>query len=102
MTVSVTENGDPVPGSPFTTDFSGTVTLPVSLGSAVEVREDPKSLPAGYEPLAQEANGVPYANPVQARPAVAGAAVLFVNVPTAVATELAQDAPAAGRVSRPI
>ena len=68
--------------------------LPVRLGSAVEVREDPKSLPAGYKPLTQEANGVPYANPVQIDSAVAGAAVLFVNVPTAVASELAQDAPA--------
>ena len=50
------------------------------------MREDPKSLPAGYEPLTQEANGVPYANPVQLDSAVAGAAVLFVNVPTAVAS----------------
>src|SRR5215207_6524517 len=95
VTVSVTEDGDPIPGSPFTTDDSGTVTLPISLGSAIEVREDPKSLPSGYKPLTQEANGVPYANPVRLDPAVAGAAVLFVNVPTAVATELAQDAPAA-------
>ena len=92
VTIAVTENGDPVPGSPFTTDVAGTLTLPVSLGSAVEVREDPKSLPAGYEPLTQEANGVPYANPVQLDPAVAGAAVLFVNVPSSVATELAQGA----------
>src|SRR5215204_2932267 len=36
VTVSVTEDGDPVPGSPFTTDDSGTVTLPISLGSAIE------------------------------------------------------------------
>ena len=64
----------------------------VGLGSAVEVREDPKSLPAGYEPLTQEANGVPYANPVRLDSAVADAAVLFVNVPSSVATELAQDA----------
>ncbi|MDF2760567.1 MAG: hypothetical protein K0S99_3202, partial [Thermomicrobiales bacterium] len=76
--ITVTEDGDPVPGSPLTTDDSGTVTLPISLGSAIEVREDPKSLPSGYEPLTQEANGVPYANPVRLDPAVAGAAVLFV------------------------
>ncbi len=95
VTISVSENGAPVPGSPFTTDVAGTVVLPVSLGSAVEVREDPQSLPSGYEPLTQEANGVPYANPVQIDSAVAGAAVLFVNVPRSAATELAQDAPAA-------
>src|SRR5215213_2443915 len=95
VAIAVTENGAPVSGSPFTTDVSGSITLPVKLGSAVEVREDPKSLPAGYKPLTQEANSVPYANPVQLDSAVAGAAVLFVNVPTAVATELAQDAPAA-------
>ena len=65
--------------------------VPVGLGSAVEVREDPKSLPTGYEPLSGEANGVPYANPVQLDAAVAGAAVLFVNVPSSVA-ELAQEA----------
>jgi hypothetical protein len=86
VTIAVTENGAPLAGSPFTTDVSGSLVLPVGLGSAVEVREDPKSLPAGYEPLAREANGVPYANPVQLDSAVAGAAVLFVNVPTAVAT----------------
>ena len=90
--IAVSENGDAIPDSPFTTDVAGTVVIPVGLGSAVEVREDPKSLPAGYEPLRQEAKGVPYANPVQLDSAVAGAAVLFVNVPAAVATELAQDA----------
>src|SRR5215207_6370474 len=95
VTIAVTEDGAPVAGSPLTTDVSGSLVLPVDLGSAVEVREDPKSLPAGYKPLTQEANNVPYANPVQLDSAVAGAAVLFVNVPTAVATELAQDAPAA-------
>src|SRR5829696_10378569 len=94
VAVAVTENGNPVPGSPLTTDVAGTLTVPVSLGSAIEVREDPKSLPAGYEPLTQEANGVPYANPVSLDSAVAGAAVLFVNVPDSVATELAQVAPA--------
>jgi hypothetical protein len=93
--IAVTENGAPVAGSPFTTDVAGSLVLPVGLGSAVEVREDPTSLPAGYEPLTQEANSVPYANPVQLDPAVAGAAVLFVNVPTAVASELGQGAPAA-------
>src|SRR4051794_15563607 len=92
--IAVTENGDPVPGSPFTTDSAGTVVVPVGLGSAVEVREDPKSLPAGYEPLSQEANGVPYANPVKLDSAVADAAVLFVNVPGTITTELAQDASA--------
>ena len=90
VAIAVTENGDPVPGSPFTTDVAGTLTLPVGLGSAVTVEEDPKSLPAGYEPLTLEANGVPYANPVQLDPAVAGAAVLFVNVPSTVITELDQ------------
>ena len=94
VTISVSEDGDPVPSSPSTTDVDGIVVLPVSLGSAIEVSEDPQSLPSGYEPLTQEANGVPYANPVQIDSAVAGAAVLFVNVPHAVATELAQDAPA--------
>ena len=90
VTIAVTENGDPVPGGPFTTDVDGTLIIPVGLGSAIEVREDPKSLPAGYEPLTQEANGVPYANPVRLDSAVAGAAVLFVNVPSTVAAELAQ------------
>src|SRR5829696_6024393 len=94
VTIVVTENGAPVSGSPFTTDVSGTITLPVELGSAVEVREDPKSLPAGYKPLTQEANNVPYANPVQLDSAVAGAAVLFVNVPTAVAAKLNRGTPA--------
>src|SRR3954452_24168708 len=91
VSIAVTENGDPVSGSPFTTDVAGTLTVRVGLGSAVEVREDPKSLPAGYEPLTREANGVPYANPVPLDSAVAGAAVLFVNVPASGATELAQD-----------
>jgi hypothetical protein len=90
VAIAVTENGDPVPGSPFTTDVAGTLKLPVGLGSAVTANEDPKSLPAGYEPLTNEANGVPYANPVQLDPAVAGAAVLFVNVPSSVVTELNQ------------
>ncbi len=90
VAIAVTENGAPVPGSPFTTDVAGTLAVPVGLGSAVEVREDSKSLPAGYEALTREANGVPYANPVQLDPAVAGAAVLFVNVPNSVATALSQ------------
>ena len=60
----------------------------------VTVKEDPKSLPSGYEPLTQEANGVPYANPVRLDSAVAGAAVLFVNVPTSVAARLNQGTPA--------
>src|SRR5215213_8479175 len=38
VAVAVTENGDPVPGSPFTTDVAGTLTVAVSLGSAIEVR----------------------------------------------------------------
>jgi hypothetical protein len=88
--IAVSENGDPVPGGPFTTDVDGTLIIPVGLGSAIEVREDPKTLPAGYAPLTQEANGVPYANPVQLDSAVAGAAVLFVNVPSTVTAELAQ------------
>src|SRR5829696_3821250 len=58
VAIAVTENGASVPGSPFTTDVAGTLAVPVGLGSAVEVREDPKSLPAGYEPLTNEANGV--------------------------------------------
>ena len=90
VTVTVTENGEPVSGNPFTTGVDGTAAVPVRLGSAIEIREDPASLPAGYEPLTDEANGVPYANPVRLDPAVAGAAVLFVNVPGSVATELAQ------------
>jgi hypothetical protein len=90
VAIAVTENGAPVPGSPFPTDVAGTLAVPVSLGSAVEVREDPESLPAGYEALTREANGVPYANPVQLNSAVAGAAVLFVNVPSPVATTLSQ------------
>lgn len=94
VTISVSEQGTPVPSSPATTDGDGIAVLPVRLGAAIEVREDSASLPSGYEPLTQEANGVPYANPVQIASAVAGAAVLFVNVPHAVATELAQEVPA--------
>jgi hypothetical protein len=94
VAVTVTEDDAPLPGSPFATDVTGTLGVPVRLGSAVEVREDPGSLPAGYEPLAGEANGVPYANPVRLDSAVAGAAVLFVNVPAPVAA-LDQDAAAA-------
>ena len=93
VTVAVSEDDAPIPGSPAATDINGIAVLPVSLGSAVEVREDPASLPDGYAPLTQEANGVPYANPVTIDAAVAGAAVLFVNVPSA-ATELAQAGPA--------
>ncbi len=100
VTISVSENGAPVPSSPATTDDGGIVVLPVSLGSPVEVSEDPRSLPSGYAPLTQEANGVPYANPVQIDSAVAGTVVLFVNVPHSVATELAQAAPA-GAVGEP-
>src|ERR687894_2580144 len=87
-TLTVTENGDPVSGSPFTTDVDGTAAVPVSLGSAIEIKEDPKSLPAGYAPLTQEANGVPYANPVRLDPAVVRATVLFVKVPSSVVAEL--------------
>jgi hypothetical protein len=96
VTISVSENGAPVPGSPFTTDVAGIVVLPVSLGSAVEVGEDPQSLPSGYEPLTQEANGVPYANPVQIESATADAVVLFVNVPESVTARLANDTLAVG------
>ena len=39
----------------------------VGLGSAVTVKEDPKSLPSGYEPLTRGVKDVPYANPVQTR-----------------------------------
>lgn len=88
--IAVTEEGSAVSGSPFTTDVSGAVVVPVSLGAAIGISEDQDSLPAGYEPLTQEANGVPYANPVHLDAAVAGAAVLFVNVPDTVATTLAQ------------
>ncbi|MFN8677466.1 MAG: hypothetical protein U0Z70_13915 [Thermomicrobiales bacterium] len=94
VTISVSEDGAPVSSSPAATDVNGIVVLPVSPGSTLEVREDPASLPDGYVPLAQEANGVPYANPVQIDSAVAGAAVLFVNVPRAAAASLAQEAPA--------
>ena len=95
VAIAVTENGAPVPGSPFTTDVAGTLAVPVGLGSAVEVREDPKSLPAGYAPLTKEANDVSYANPVRVDPAVAEAAVLFINVPGSVATTLDQGTSAA-------
>jgi hypothetical protein len=93
--VAVSENGTSLVGSPFTTDKTGSLGVKVGLGSAVELREDPKSLPPDYAPLTQEANGVPYANPVRLDAAVAGAAALFVNVPTSVAAALAQAAPAA-------
>jgi hypothetical protein len=92
--IDVMEDETALPGSPFQTDVAGSLFVPIGLGSAVEVREDPESLPAGYEPLKGEANGVPYANPVQLDAAVAGAAVLFVNVPSSVAAELAQEAAA--------
>jgi ribose 1,5-bisphosphokinase PhnN len=83
VAVNIEADGVGLPNSPFTTDTAGGLVVPVGLGSSLEVREDPASLPPGYEPLAQEANGVPYANPVQLDEAVAGAAVLFVNVPAA-------------------
>src|SRR5215213_5352196 len=95
VAIAVTENGDPVPGSPFTTDVDGSLVVGVGLGSEVTVKEDPKSIPSGYQPLTQEAKGVPYANPVRLDSAVADAAVLFVNVPSSVATSLAQGAPVA-------
>ena len=101
VAIAVTENGAPVSGSPFTTDVAGTLAVPVGLGAAVEVREDPKSLPAGYESLTQEANGVSYANPVQIDPAVAGAAVLFVNVPAPSPPRWPRTRPSPRRVSRP-
>ena len=95
VAVAVEENGTPLPGSPFTTDVTGALGVSVGLGSSVLVNEDPESLPAAYEPLSGEVNGVPYANPVRLDSAVAGAAVLFVNVPSNVAAELAQEATAA-------
>ncbi|HET7095542.1 MAG TPA: hypothetical protein VFI22_18770, partial [Thermomicrobiales bacterium] len=100
----VTENGSALAGSPFQTDTTGAVGVQVGLGSAVTVREDPKSLPAGYEPLTQDANGVPYANPVRLDSAAAGTAALFVNVPKAVAAQMAQaaaTAPACAPASTP-
>jgi hypothetical protein len=90
VVVAVEEDGSALPGSPFATDVTGTLAVPVGLGSAVTANEDVKSLPPGYEPLTQEANGVPYANPVKLDSATAGAAVLFVNVPAPVAAALAQ------------
>ena len=81
VSVAVTENEKPLSGSPFPPTRTAPLAVRVGLGSAVTVKEDPKSLPSGYEPLTQEANGVPYANPVQLDSATAGAAVLFVNVP---------------------
>jgi hypothetical protein len=93
--VAIEENAKPLSGSPFTADTAGTLGVRVGAGSAVEVREDPKSLPAGYEPLDQEANGVPYANPIRIDSAEAGVAALFVNVPTSVAATLAQGTPVA-------
>jgi hypothetical protein len=92
VSIAVTENGSPHSGSPFTTDASGTLGVRVGLGSSVTLREDPESLPTGYEPLTQEANGVPYANPVQLDSAAAGTAALFVNVPASVAATLNQGA----------
>ncbi len=92
VSIAVTENGSRHSGSPFTTDASGTLGVPVGLGSSVTLREDPESLPTGYEPLTQEANGVPYANPVQLDSAAAGTAALFVNVPASVAATLNQGA----------
>ncbi|HEU5431009.1 MAG TPA: hypothetical protein VFU81_05065, partial [Thermomicrobiales bacterium] len=100
----VTENGSALAGSPFQTDTTGAVGVQVGLGSAVTVREDPKSLPSGYEPLTQNANGVPYANPVQLDSAAAGTAALFINVPSSVAAKLAQPAatvPACAPASTP-
>src|SRR5829696_4898745 len=94
--IAVTENEQPLSGSPFRTDTAGTLAVRVALGSEVTVKEDPKSLPSGYEPLTQEANDVPYANPVQLDSAVAGAAVLFVNLPNSVAAKLNQGTPAVG------
>ena len=78
---------------PVQTDTAGTLGVRVGLGSSVTLREDPSSLPFGYEPLTQEANGVPYANPVQLDSAAAGTAALFVNVLASDAT-LDQAAPA--------
>ena len=103
VSIAVTENEKPLSGSPFTTDTDGTLAVRVGLGSAVTVKEDPKSLPSGYEPITQEANGVPYANPVQLDSATAEAAVLFVNVPASVAAKLNQDTPAvdAGGATEP-
>jgi hypothetical protein len=91
VAIGVMENDAALPGSPFRTDVTGSVVVPVGLGSQVEVVEDAESLPDGYESLVGEANGVPYANPVHLESAVAGAAVLFVNVPPSVAA-LAQEA----------
>ena len=94
VTVAVTENGDPVPGSPFTTDTPVRSRSPSAWAPRRGERR-PEVAAGWIRAPSQEANGVPYANPVRLDSAVAGAAVLFVNVPTAVATELAQDAPAA-------
>lgn len=91
VAIIVSEDDAALPDSPFRTDVAGSLLVPVALGSQVEVAEDPESLPDGYEPLIGEANGVPYANPVRLDAAVAGAAVLFVNVPGPVAA-LAQEA----------
>jgi hypothetical protein len=91
VAIIVSENDAALPNSPFRTDVAGSLVVPVGLGSQVEVAEDAESLPDGYEPLIGEANSVPYANPVRLDEAVAGAAVLFVNVPAPVAA-LAQEA----------
>ncbi len=91
VAITVSEGDAALPDSPFRTDVAGSLLVPVGLGSQVEVAEDPESLPDGYEPVIGEANGVPYANPVRLDAAVAGAAVLFVNVPAPVAA-LAQEA----------
>ena len=68
VAIAVTENGDPVPGSPFTTDVAGTLTLPVGLGSAVEVERRPE-VAAGWI-RAPDARGQrrPLRQPGAARP----------------------------------
>ena len=68
VTIAVTENGAPVAGSPFTTDVAGSLALPVGLGSAIEVREDPKSLPCWIRAPHARGQRRPLRQPGAARP----------------------------------
>jgi predicted ester cyclase len=84
VAIAVEENGNPVPGSPFTTDAEGRVAISVALDSLVVVTEDSETVPRGYVPLTEEASGVAYANPVQLDPVTEGYqwGLIFVNVPS--------------------
>jgi steroid delta-isomerase-like uncharacterized protein len=82
--IIVEENGDLVPGGPFTTDADGRVLVHLASGSVATVTEDSGTVPREYEPLTQEVNGVAYANPVRLDPVTEGYqwGLIFVNVPS--------------------